>query len=182
MPEVNIVGEILGATDFDKPKLLCKYNFLTGNDKWAKLDGAFNGQTQLSQTDETLVLWNHPIDLHYATTTLSGWPKLVVEVWQEDEYGRNELAGYGVIYVPTSPGEHLMECVIWKPQGSLTERIFNYFLDTTSHLDHKEIVHSSKDRFDLVTESVGSIHIQLEILLRGFRNRGVELKTSTNIF
>lgn len=89
--KVNIVGEILGATDFDKPKLLCKYNFLTGNDKWAKLDGAFNGQTQLSQTDETLVLWNHPIDLHYATTTLSGWPKLVVEVWQEDEYGRNEL-------------------------------------------------------------------------------------------
>lgn len=75
-----------------------------------------------------------------------------------------------------------MECVIWKPQGSLTERIFNYFLDTTSHLDHKEIVHSSKDRFDLVTESVGSIHIQLEILLRGFRNRGVEFKTSTNIF
>ncbi|GBG28138.1 B9 domain-containing protein 2 [Hondaea fermentalgiana] len=169
-----------GATDFEKTNLFGKFSFVTGNEKWTQLDGTFAGQTQLSEAEAfqpDLVAWNHPLDMHFATTTLDGWPKFCIEVWHEDRYGRNELAGYGVTYVPTSPGEHELECVIWKPQGSLSERIFNYFFDTTSHLDHTDVAYTTGDRFDLITESVGSVHLRIEVLQRGFRNRGVEFKS-----
>lgn len=72
----------------------------------------------------------HPINIHLSTRTIQGftnflstnsllkifkyrciqinlgWPKILIEVWHCDQYGRKEIYGYGTIYVPTSPGEH----------------------------------------------------------------------------
>lgn len=80
-------------------------------------------------------------------------------------------------YIPTEPGQHYVECVIWKPEGSFTEKIYNYFLDTTSHLQHGEVVESSEDKFDLFTETVGSVHLNIDLIVRGFKNYGVEFKS-----
>jgi len=68
-----------------------------------------------------------------------------------------------------------VECALWKPRGGLLERLYNYFLDSTSHLKHQELVHSSEDRFDLFTETAGLVHFRFDILTRGFRNSGVVL-------
>lgn len=35
-----------------------------------------------------------------------GWPKILLEVWHCDQYGRQEIYGYGSVFLPTSPGEH----------------------------------------------------------------------------
>ena len=94
MPEVHVIGEVLGASDFEKSNLFCKYQFLTKNDKWTVLDGISKGQTQLSlveKFEKDVVVWNHPVDVYYATSVLSGWPKVFIEVWHEDKFGRNEL-------------------------------------------------------------------------------------------
>lgn len=37
----------------------------------------------------------HPIDLHLATQTIQGWPKIHLEVWHHDDYNRQEIYGYG---------------------------------------------------------------------------------------
>ena len=49
-------------------------------------------------------------------------PKLHFQVWHQDGYGRSELYGYGFCHVPTSPGEHRIECVTWRPTGNLAEQ------------------------------------------------------------
>lgn len=85
-------------------------------------------------------------------------------------------AGYGVLQVPAQPGDHDVECVIWKPQGTFTEQLVNYFLGTTSHLEHKDLVHTSEDRFDLFTETAGSVYFKLGVVTRGFCNKGVVFK------
>ena len=35
-----------------------------------------------------LAVWMHPLDVTYACTTVSGWPKLIVEVFHTDEENR----------------------------------------------------------------------------------------------
>ena len=37
------------------------------------------------------MVWSSPINVQYASSSLSGWPKLYVEVWHQDGYGRNVL-------------------------------------------------------------------------------------------
>lgn len=48
----------------------------------------------------------HPIDLNYVCKSVRGWPKLLVEVWEVDDEGRNSLAGYGVTTLPIETGEY----------------------------------------------------------------------------
>ena len=182
MPEVHIVGELVGATDFAYSNLFCKFELHAGAGvsnpagAWTRLDGVASGQTQQSLAEgfnKEFVVWNHPIDVHYSTTTLGGWPVIVVQVWHEDSYGRLELSGYGVTHVPSEVGEHVIECVLWRPQGSFSEKVVNFFMGTTSHLEHRELVSTSEDRWDLFTETAGSVHFKLDVMTRGFRNKGV---------
>lgn len=41
-------------------------------------------------------------------TAVSGWCRFA--------------AGYGMLFVPSSPGSYDLDCVTWRPQGSLTDR------------------------------------------------------------
>lgn len=59
---------------------------------------------------------------------LVGWPKVHVQVWHQDSFGRNELYGYGFVHIPTSPGTHDIQCPTWKPAGSWTEQVTQYFV------------------------------------------------------
>ena len=59
---------------------------------WELLEGLDQGQTQLDQApDGEMVTWAHPVDLHYASRGLAGWPKLYFQVWSQDAYGRNDI-------------------------------------------------------------------------------------------
>lgn len=40
------------------------------------------------------------------TKSVRGWPKLLVEVWEVDDHGRNSLGGYGLTSLPIEPGEY----------------------------------------------------------------------------
>ena len=37
-------------------------------------------QTAYIRHSAELAAWNHPIDLHYRTTSIQGWPKIIVQV------------------------------------------------------------------------------------------------------
>ena len=41
-----------------------------------------------------MAIWCHPIDIHYTTKGIQGWPKIKVQVWHQDMFGRNELCMY----------------------------------------------------------------------------------------
>ena len=69
-----------------------------------------------------MALLAHPIDVHYAVKGIDGWPRLRLEVYGVDSYGRVELAGYGCCIVPTSAGTHELRCRTWRPCGSLREQ------------------------------------------------------------
>ena len=99
MGEVHLIGRVLGASDFGEGVaggLFCKWSVQTGG-AWRLLSGLREGQTQVAAAaaDDgggggggAVAHWSHPVDAHYATKGLQGWPKFVVQVFRQDGFGR----------------------------------------------------------------------------------------------
>ena len=130
-----------------------------------------------SQGDFNSHAFAHPIDLHFACSSLKDWPKISVEVWSHDSFGRNILAGYGCCFVPTSPGMHHVDCVMWLPEGTFMDRVRSLFLGTSASLNHIDIVHSDVDRLELNTKTMGIVHLDLQVMLLDFKGRGTQFNS-----
>ena len=94
---------------------------------WSFLEGEDSSQTQYTASS----VWNHPIDVHFASTSIREWPRIIVQVWTLDSYGHSLLAGYGFTHLPTNPGQHKLEINCWKPNGTIRERLEEFFLGRT---------------------------------------------------
>uniref|UniRef100_A0A1I8BAU8 B9 domain-containing protein 2 n=1 Tax=Meloidogyne hapla TaxID=6305 RepID=A0A1I8BAU8_MELHA len=57
-----------------------------------------------------------------------GWPRILIEVWHYDKYGRHSIYGYGNCFVPSSPGEHQVLCHCWRPKGNFREELTRSFI------------------------------------------------------
>ncbi|XP_077192705.1 B9 domain-containing protein 2 [Paroedura picta] len=174
MAEVHVIGQIVGASGFPSSSLFCKWGIHTGG-AWKLLSGLREGQTQVDHPQlDDVAYWSHPIDVHFATKGLQGWPKLHVQVWHQDSFGRCELYGYGFCHVPSSPGFHHMDCVTWRPLGSWQEQISQRFVGGGPQLLNSDLIYTGGDRYRLQTSAMGTVHLQLAVLLRNFDRYGVE--------
>ena len=112
---VHFIGELKGANHLQCPNLSCHYKIVLDTHAkkpgcWLKMEGVEDGWTQICAPEP--VVWNHPIDLHYTTSSVETWPTVYLELWTQDENGRNDVAGYGQAQLPASPGEHRVEVVV----------------------------------------------------------------------
>uniref|UniRef100_A0A3B3HXR8 B9 domain-containing protein 2 n=2 Tax=Oryzias latipes TaxID=8090 RepID=A0A3B3HXR8_ORYLA len=174
MAELHIIGQILGARGFPQNSLFCKWGVHTGG-AWRLLSGLKEGQTQVDipQTGN-MAYWSHPIDLQFATKGLQGWPKLHLQVWHQDSFGRCQLYGYGYCHVPCSPGTHRIECVTWRPLGSWQEQITQMFVGGGPQLRSPDLIYSGADRYRLQTEAMGTVELELGVIMRHFDKYGVD--------
>lgn len=116
--ELHIVGEVTGATNFKGHSFIISYEIVTGT-QWKHLEGTEKGTSHVMEntpfSNDGLLgsssgggggefAWSLPIDVHYRLSSVQGWPKISVQVWSVDEYGRKDLAGYGVAFLPM-PGQ-----------------------------------------------------------------------------
>ena len=125
-PQVHIIGKICGGNNFEGDKLFVQYSIKTG-DNWTLLKGEPNGETFLSTKKGTFTPLEHPLDLHYIAKAIRGWPKMIVEVWQEDEHGRNTISGYGLMTFPIAPGDFTLEIDCWRPKGGIIEKLLGTY-------------------------------------------------------
>lgn len=170
-PEVHIIGEITNGESFGNGGFACKWGVEYGS-LWHHIAGDQLGQTQtdypLSSSDP--IVWSHPIDLHFATTSFSGWPKLLLQVWQTDTHMKTNVVGYGFMNLPFSPGEHRLTASLWRPMGSAKEELEAKLLGRTQELVSEDVVYNSAwaDRCRLQTTVTGKVHVQVGIILRNF--------------
>ena len=177
MAEVHLIGQIVGAREFFPHKsLFCRWSIHTGGGgAWKLLQGQREGQTQVDNPgEEETTYWSHPIDVHYATKGLQGWPKLHFQVYHQDDFGRNELIAYGFTHVPTSPGVHNHEVVTWRPSGSIRDTISQFYVGGGNQLRNPDVTLSSTDRYRLTTTAMGKIQVNLGVILRNFDKFGIE--------
>lgn len=174
MAELHIIGQIIGASGFPQNSLFCKWGVHTGG-AWRLLSGLKEGQTQVDipQIGE-MAYWSHPIDLHYGTKGLQGWPKIHLQVWHHDSFGRCQLYGYGYCHVPSSPGHHRISCVTWRPLGSWQEQLAQMFVGGGPQLRNPDLIYSGADRYRLHTEAMGTVDLELGVIMKNFDKYGVE--------
>jgi len=180
-PELHVVGEIEGASEMSHShdNGFCSYQIFTGPN-WLCVGGDLEGQTQVDYPDENgdLIVWNHPIDVHWYTKTLQGWPRMLLEVWKMDNHGCKDLCGYGFCYLPTQPGLHELEVPIWRPCGPVKEEVYAYFIGGGLHLLDKDVVHlpvkAKEDRPRLFSVTVGKVHLRLDIILRHLQPHSIK--------
>ena len=175
MAELHVTGQLHSASDFEATGLFAKYEALA-SDNFRLLQGIAHGHTHVDHPhDDEIALWAHPIDLHYATKSIDGWPRINIEVWGVDEFGRVELQGYGVAIVPTAPGLHEVRCKTWRPSGSLREQLSSFFLGGVPTLKNRDVISSGSERYRLSTESSGEVVLKLCVVPKDFQRYGVSL-------
>lgn len=107
-------------------------------------------------------------------TISSGWPKLHLQVWNQDSFGRCQLYGYGYCHVPSSPGQHRLQCVTWRPVGTWQEQLAQMFVGGGPQLRSPDLIYSGADRYRLHTEAMGTVELELCVILRHFERYGIE--------
>ncbi|EKX42095.1 hypothetical protein GUITHDRAFT_153660 [Guillardia theta CCMP2712] len=157
------------------------------------------GQTQCCECSPGgLAVWSHPVDVKYRTTSLTGWPSMLFEVWSQDGGGRNEIVGYAVCHIPAAPGFHEIEVPIWRPLASQGERgwwrrmsksLSGWFLGIWPRLNDdgssatrtfttaaKNVLYNpinfTKERSAIETVGTGSLMVKLSVITRGFDKYG----------
>eukprot|EP00762_Andalucia_godoyi_P001084 ANDGO_02123.mRNA.1 hypothetical protein len=172
MPEVHVVGEISSGSHFEDSLLFCKWRVVCGP-QWRKVSGADSGSTHVVQALEEEHVFSHPIDIHFAAKAIEGWPRLLIRVWKQDMFGRNDFCGYALCHIPTSPGSFVLECPCWRPQGTLMEEMTAWFLGGRPQLRHEDLVLSGDNRFRLRTVSMGVVRVRLSVITKDFAKHGV---------
>mmetsp|Transcript_1899 Transcript_1899/g.2952 ORF Transcript_1899/g.2952 Transcript_1899/m.2952 type:complete len:176 (+) Transcript_1899:141-668(+) len=174
MAELHVIGQLSGASGFTSQNLFCKFGAVAGR-SWELLEGLDQGQTQLDcAQDGEMVVWAHPLDMHYSCKGLAGWPKLHFQIWSQDVHGRNDICGYGFCHIPTAPGMYELDCVTWLPEGSVGERIAAFFVGGHPRLKLEEVVYTPGDRFRLQTTTAGMLHLKLGVVMKDFAQNHVQ--------
>ncbi|XP_052747362.1 pyruvate kinase isoform X2 [Bicyclus anynana] len=145
---------------------------------WSLISGYSEGQTISAKADyKKNVIWNQPIDLHYVSKGIQGWPKIVLQVNCLDSLGRSWIVGYGSCNIPAAPGQHLIKVPCWVPAATtVTDKLRQMFIGGAHELSQTDIVNLGCDRFKLNTQSKGDIELRIYIILRNFNQFGVEYK------
>ncbi|KAL6252147.1 hypothetical protein P5V15_015126 [Pogonomyrmex californicus] len=173
MAELHIIGQVSSAKNFKPSYLLCKWHVYVGNG-WKIISGYERGQTQESCDFYTNnPVWDYPIDLHYTTQTLQNSPKLLLQVFHRDNYRRIIFLSYGVYNVPLSSGSYILDCHTWKPIAK--DRLYDKFLGKSLQLMSPNVLIDTLDRFEITTQSMGTVTLYLDILTKNFDKFGCQL-------
>jgi len=128
--------------------------------------------TQEVDPEGNILVWNHPLDLHYATSSLADWPRLRLRVLGSEGEGRPVPIAYGTAVLPCQPGPFALTVQTWRLEGTFWQELTGVTplgIPDLAAVDTR----AAALRGGLNTTSSGLIHIQGELILRKFENYGV---------
>lgn len=170
------MGRIISGNGFPANELFVRYKFIYG-DNFNLINGNYKGETYQSHAfvDEEgiSVYFDHPISLNLSCRSISGWPRLFVEVWQIDDDGKTSLAGYGTNTIPVKSGYSKFAISCWRPTESLSVNLGETFLGNVPEYFDKSVVYSTAPKFNVTTVSTGQIIVEIEAILKDFILHGI---------
>ena len=180
--ELFVCGSIVGATGFaDNKSFYVSFETVVGN-QWRAVSGTTAGTSHVMQATHEGVAWSTPIDVHYAFQSVQGWPKLSMRVWSVDGYGRKDLEGYGVGFVPmpTKLDEAEISVATWKPAFYSTSFVSRALtglrqavMGGNPVLRDDSLVHNNDSRYKLYTTSGGVVTVRLSVIVRNAEDAGI---------
>jgi len=127
-----------------------------------------NSVSSIGTPLEKSLVWCHPIDAHFTTTSLEGFPRIVLEVWGLDEHDCASLVAYGFCSVPMASGTYNLSCKTWRPVGTSEEEMTRAFIKAGPQLKSSSAIFDrfSDDRARLTTVGSGSVSVRLSVVLK----------------
>ena len=180
---LTVVGSVVGATGFSAASAHCLWKIVAG-DAWTQTAGASSGSSHSDAPSEKgEFVFSHPVDACFdGTTELRDWPRIELEVRGRDSADRSDIAGYATCPVPTQPGVHSLRCRMWRPRGSLGDRISSFFIGARPQLRDNRLVFGiergeggagkslargvTSSQQTLATEPNGEVLLTLSVFLR----------------
>jgi len=183
--ELFYVGELELGEQFpglsEDDGLFVDYEALAGED-WlpiAKQEG-YVGQTQTAYPDADGVhVFSHPIDFHYISTSIAGWPQLHLQVLKLDETGRVVAVSFGSLTLPCTPGHSELVCRTWSPMSGscLDEARATYMGGPPGALlaARAEVLAAKlpEARTQMATRTSGKVHVSLDTIFRNAKAHGI---------
>ena len=180
--EVHYIGQIISGVGFDTDiGLYCEVQLEYGK-SWMELpqssDSPIQTQTSYPGHDD-IYIWCHPIDLHFASDSIFGSPKLIIRVWRLDDLGRIDLFSYGISSLPCTTGNFKLDCPTWRPIGNWRDEAMSFFVGGPSRLTNEDALNKNLSlRNKIKTVSSGTILIEIDVLLKNFDKHWANSKIS----
>eukprot|EP00798_Chlamydomonas_sp_ICE-L_P026061 gene26061-11763_t len=177
--EVNIIGEIDGASGFKRDALFCRWQLVYDPTKsWAVVQGLEQGATQactIMIPETNRVVWAHPLSVQLTTQSLQGWPSILFMVYHRDPGSNKDyFVSYGLCPLPTQPGMHSLSCQTWfalERKKAIGRTLLEWFIGLTPRLEDERFVTDvvSRARAGQFVCSIGAgqVHLRIQILLKG---------------
>ena len=154
--------------------------------------------------DDATLVWNMPFDLAWKSTNVFGWPRLVVsvrecrqqaehclahsclhlahwfhhailQVYGYDMLGRNIVAGYSSMLVPTTPGRHTRTLRAFAPvSSSMLQSFIAWLTANRPEFWQPTFVAQSKGREVTRVQPAGTIKVQINVQSRGMTDHGYD--------
>ncbi len=165
---VSISGEIQSAQGLSSSSnLFSEFQFVAGQD-WQLTRGEISGCTQSSSSSLAHpVVFNFPISTSFKTSNPSGWPRLVVTIYEKRGNTKSVL-GYGSVLVPPHPGRHIRDVLLSAPESSsLLSQFFGWVSGRPAQLITGNFMAQSEGRDVLRMQSLeGKIRVNFNVSLK----------------
>ena len=149
--------------------------------------GAASGMSQSDEPaeDSGMFVFQHPVDVCYETRgediSSVAMPRLEIELRWRDDLGRSDVGGYAVVHVPSAPGAYELSCRVWRPRGSIGDRIAAFFVGGNPGVKDPKLRYGFEDeastgdgpgatrlmraigRRRLATVPAGEVHLRLNV-------------------
>ena len=101
---------------------------------------------------------------------------MTCKIYKLDETDTIDLVSYGTLNLPVTPGFHECSCDTWSLHGNRRQETFSYFLDSKPIMSNNEpITKKPNFREYLVTKPGPRIHVNVEVMLKNFKNNQYSL-------
>ena len=141
---------------------------------WQLLEGVPFGTTHTDLTGTGYPVFSQPLDLHYTTSKIVGWPKIVVQVLQVSALGKYEVVAYGSSSLPMMPGRHAsVRIPTWKPVGTVKEELLGWLFGTQISPRQWQLISDPNSRYKITAKSMGDLVMDITVLGRHFENYGI---------
>lgn len=138
---------------------------------WKVVEGQEKGQTAVNKSRyDNYSIFCDPIDLHFGTRGIQGWPKLSIEVFSVNSLDQFYPVGFGFAYLPTKPGLHSLSIATWKiSPATFFDSVKEKFFTGGFTIVKKDLIHSGIERYKISTISAGIVEVQVNLVFKNFR-------------
>jgi len=183
MAEVYVVGALQNGVNFSQKTLGCGWSLLLG-DGWEVEAGETSGLSQFDTPADRQYegyLWAQPLEFHLRASTLSSWPQFEVTVFAPDRRSARQQVACGTAFLPLSSGHHHVEVPCWSVGRELARdgsgpRAPMVRPGRGGSVEPPEgALADANLRVRLLTESAGTVFLDIWVRTQGFEERGVAL-------